>query len=92
MPVNYAISSVNDFSGTCPHCNGQGCKFCRKLTCPSCNGIITGDDGCPACLGTKHGFTSDLIQQTNISLPDPSARPYAGESNNPPRQIRIGRH
>jgi hypothetical protein len=99
MPTNYNIAQPNDTAGQCSYCGGSGCQYCRKMTCPQCDGIITApsngmddgrDHGCPFCLGTAHGFTSDLIQQTHISLPNTTVRPFAGErgaSVNPPQIV-----
>jgi hypothetical protein len=90
MPTNYNIPQPNDVTGVCAYCKGTGCKYCTKPTCPQCNGRISGD-ACEFCTGVRHGFTSDLVQNTNVALPNTTQRPYAGERPSAPQQqIIIG--
>jgi hypothetical protein len=95
MPVNYEIGNINDTAGECPYCYGMtpgGCRFCRKMSCLGCGGIVTGSQGCPRCTGTQHRFDSELIKHPHISLPDVPQRAFAGERPAAPPILIGGRH
>lgn len=91
MPVNYTIPNVYAADGLCSHCGGVGCQFCRKVTCPKCSGIWSGDPdaGCPFCLGTMRGFQSELSQGTHAHLPSTEHRAFAGERPAPVAPLQI---